>query len=130
MEENVNVWEKGSGTGATSSIATREMFNQYMRDMMRVIPAAVGAGVVMQQSRVDFAKIYRDFINLGGKIFAGSESVIEVQKWLDTYDRIFSDLELEDAMKRRVASRQLTGRAMWWWNTMVVTTSKNMITWR
>ena len=62
----------------TSSAVMREMFNQYMRDMMGVTPTIVGVGVMVQQPRVDFAKICRDFINLGGKTFLGSESVIEI----------------------------------------------------
>lgn len=128
MEENANAREEGSGTRATSSVTIKEIINQYMSDMMDMSLATIGARVMVQQQRVDFAKICGDFINLGGKTFSGSEFVIEVQDWLDTCDIIFGDLELEDAMKRRVAPRQLVGIAMGWWNAVIVTTPENTIT--
>ena len=40
------------------------------------------------------------------------ESATDVQDWLDSCERIFEDLGIEDAMKRRLASRQLQGRTM------------------
>ena len=48
---------------------------------------------------------------------------------MDSCDRIFDDLGLEDAMKRRLASRQLQGRAMNWWNAIRTATPEDQVTW-
>lgn len=96
---------------------------------MGVTPGAVGAGGAVRQPREDFAKLMRDFTNMGGKNFSGAESVIEVQEWLETCNEIFGDLELEDALKKRLASRQLLGRAKSWWNTVITVTPEDEITW-
>ena len=133
---NANANEEGSDTGTEGAPTpnVQEMFNQYLMNMMRNAPATiasgetvevVGLGGVVQPPRDDFAKISKDFANLGGKTFSGVESVIEVQEWLDTCERIFGDLELEDAMKRKVASRQLVGRAMGLWNAIVAVTTRH-----
>ena len=83
----------------------------------------------MQAPRVDFAKLCKDYTNLGGKPFHGTESATDVQDWMDSCDRIFDDLGLEDAMKRRLASRQLQGRAMNWWNAIRTATPEDQVTW-
>ena len=79
--------------------------------------------------RIDFAKVNRDYASLGGRSFDGTESVIQVQEWIDICDRIFDDLELEDAQKRKLTSRQLTGRAMNWWNAITAATFENEMIW-
>ena len=43
-----------------------------------------------------FARLCSDYTNLGGRPLIGSESVIEVQAWLRTCDRIFSCMNLID----------------------------------
>ena len=52
----------------------------------------------------------------------GTESTIEVQRWIDACRRIFGDLGIEDATKRKLASRQLQGRAYDWWNSITIDT--------
>lgn len=55
---------------------------------------------------MDFAKLMRDIVNMGGRSFDRTKSVIKVQEWLESCDEIFGD-----ALKRRLTSYQLTGRA-------------------
>ena len=43
-----------------------------------------------------FARYCSDFTHLGGKPFLGSESVLDVQAWLRTCERIFSHMEISD----------------------------------
>ena len=112
----------------------RTMFTNFMRDMIRdahgAVPnAANGGGAAVQALRADFAKLSKDYTNLGGKPFHGTESATDVQNWLDSCERIFEDLGIEDAMKRRLASRQLQGRAMNWWDAIKAATPEDQITW-
>ena len=84
------------------------MFEAMMASIMRRVPAPGTAeeGVLVQAPRVvDFAKLCKDYTALGGKAFLGTESTIEVQRWIDACRRIFSDLDLDDATKRKLASR-------------------------
>ena len=125
-------YARGAGRGANNGNAadTRAMFTDVMRDMLREVQGAVpnpgvGVGPVVQAPRVDFAKLCKDYTNLGGKPFHGTESATDVQDWMDSCDRIFDDLGLEDAMKRRLASRQLQGRAMNWWNAIRTATPED-----
>jgi len=109
------------------------MFEAMMTSIMRRIPASgssVDVGVQVQAPRpVDFAKLCKDYTALGGKVFLGTESTIEVQRWIDACRRIFGDLGIEDATKRKLASRQLQGRAADWWNSITIDTPEEEITW-
>ena len=57
--------------------------------------------------QVSFAALCKDFIDLGSQPFKGSESIIEVQAWLRSCERIFKRMRLEDDQKRDMASWQL-----------------------
>ena len=63
------------------------MFEAMMTSIMRRIPAPgplVDVGVQVQAPRpVDFAKLCKDYTSLGGKVFLGTESTVEVQRWID-----------------------------------------------
>ena len=48
---------------------------------------------------------------------------------MDSCERIFKDLGIEDATKRKLASRQLQGRAMNWWNAIKAATPEDQVTW-
>mgnify|MGYP003361757193 CR=1 FL=1 len=128
--------EKGAGSGANNGNVPdmRTMFTAFMREMLgdaqgAAPNAANGGGAVVQAPRDDFAKLNKDYTSLGGKLFHGTESATEVQDWLDSCERIFEDLEINDAMKRKLASRQLQGRAMNWWNAIEAATPEDQITW-
>ena len=41
-----------------------------------------------------FARMCSDFTHLGGKIFKGTEIVLEVEAWLSSCERIFSRMEI------------------------------------
>ena len=77
---DANVREEGSGTetGGAALPNVQEMFNQYMANMFRNAPGPVVGGVVaenvgvvgpVQAPRTDFAKINKDFANLGVRHF-------------------------------------------------------------
>ena len=85
--------------------------------------------VVVHAPRADFAKLCKDYTSLGRKPFHGTESDTEVQHWLDNCERTFEDLGIEDAMKRKLASRQLQGCAMNWWNAIKAATPEDQVTW-
>ena len=58
------------------------MFEAMMTSIMRRIPAPgplVDVGVQVQVPKpVDFAKLCKDYTALGGKVFLGTESTVEV----------------------------------------------------
>ena len=54
-----------------------------------------------------FARLCGDYTKLGGKPFKGTESVIEIQAWLRSCDRIFSHMNLSDLHCVQVASSML-----------------------
>ena len=79
-------YTRGVGRGANNGNAAdmRAMFTDLMRDMLREVQGAVpnpgvGVGPVVQAPRVDFAKLCKDYTNLGGKPFHGTESATDVQ---------------------------------------------------
>ena len=90
--------EGRAAEGATDYAA---MFEAMMTTIMRRMPApgpSVDVGVQVQTPKpVDFAKLCKDYSALGGKVFLGTESTIEVQRWIDACRRIFGDLGIEDA---------------------------------
>ena len=75
------------------------MFEAMMTSIMRRMPTpgpSVDVGVQVQAPKpVDFAKLCKDYTALRGKIFLGTESTIEVQRWIDACKRIFGDLGIE-----------------------------------
>ena len=128
-------YARGAGRGANNGNVAdmRTMFTELMREMLRDVQraapnAGIGGGPIVQAPRADFAKLNKDYTTLGGKPFHGTESATDVQDWLDSCERIFEDLGIEDAMKRKLASRQLQGRAMNWWNAIKAATPKDQVT--
>ena len=103
------------------------MFTDFMREMLRDVQraapsAANGGGAAVQALKADFAKLCKDYTSLGGKLLHATELATEVQDWLDSCERIFKDLGIDDAMKRKLASRNLQGRAINWWNAIKAAT--------
>ena len=124
----------GSGANNRNVPDIRAMFTTFMQEMLgdargAVPNAANGGGAEVQVPRADFAKLNKDYTSLGGKPFHGTESATDVQDWLDSCERIFEDLGIDDAMKRKLASRQLQGRAMNWWNAIKAATPEDQVTW-
>ena len=98
---------EGRATEGTADYVA--MFEAMMTSIMRRMPApgpSVDVGVQVQALKpVDFAKLCKHYTALGGKVFLGTESTIEVHRWIDTCRRIFGDLGIKDATKRKLASR-------------------------
>ena len=88
-----------------------------------------GLGPRPENPHEELAKLLKTFTNLGGKSFEGTESVMEIQAWLRTMDRIFDDMQLDDQRKRQVASRQLKGAALSWWEAVIAGRNEQEITW-
>jgi len=108
------------------------MFEDMAATIMNRVPTPVAATVdvgVPVPRAVEFAKLCKGFSSLGGKQFKGTEPVEEVQRWMDACVRIFRDLGIDDATKRKLASRQLEGRAMDWWNSVTLETPEEDISW-
>ena len=76
------VAREGSAVEGAADYAS--MFEAMMTSIMRRMPApgpTVDVGVQVQAPKlVDFAKLCKDYTALGGKVFLGTESTIEVQR--------------------------------------------------
>ena len=77
----------------------------------------------------NYAKLSWDYTSLGGKPFLGTKDAIGVENWLLHCERIFADLGLKDMQKRRLASRQLQGAALFWRNKVTVGEPNEVLTW-
>ena len=78
-------YARGADRGAHNGNAAdmRAMFTDLMRDMLSEVQGAVpnpgnGGGPVVQAPRADFAKLSKDYTNLGGKPFHGTETATYV----------------------------------------------------
>ena len=88
-----------------------------------------GAGQRQENPYEELSKLLKTYTHLGGKSFEGTESIMEIQTWLRTLERIFNDMQLDDQRKRQVASRQLKGVALGWWEVIIAGRNENEITW-
>ena len=79
---------------------------------------------------VRFTKLCKEYTQLGGKQFAGSESIVEAQKWLNDLERIFSGLEITDAQKRQMAAWQLKDVARNLWESITAHATETDFTWQ
>lgn len=101
------------------------MYRFFMNVMQAGIDAGVAggnAGVGVLEALVvnNCAILSSDYVRLGGKPFIGTEDVVEVESWLLHYERIFTDLGINDEQKRRLASRRFQEAALLWWNSVTV----------
>ena len=87
------------------------MSAQQLLDLVKNAQA-VGPNPEPTHPRSGFARLCRDYTDLGGRPFKGSESVIEIQAWLKSCDRIFSRMNLIDLHRVQVASSMLQERAL------------------
>lgn len=76
-----------------------------------------------------FARQCSDFSHLGGKPFKGSESVLEVQAWLRTCERIFSRMDLSDHDRFLVTSNLLQECALDWYELLVAEIDESTLSW-
>ena len=66
---------------------------------------------------------------MGGEPFKGSETIIEVQAWLRSCDRIFSRMNLIDLHRVQVASSMLRERALDWYELLISEINEADLTW-
>ena len=78
---------------------------------------------------VRFTVLRKEFSQLGGTPFTGSESIIEAQQWLRSHERIFTGLEITNAQKRQLAAWQLQEAAQDWWESVTANTIEADLTW-
>ena len=76
-----------------------------------------------------FACLCSNYTNFGGRPFKGSKSVIEVQTWLRSCDRIFSRMNLMDLLRVQVASSMLQERALDWYELLISEIVEADLTW-
>ena len=67
------------------------------------------------QPEPDFSVLCKKFNDLGGRPFKGTETIVEVQAWLRLCEKIFKGLNIDNGMKRFLASWQLQDKALIWW---------------
>ena len=82
-----------------------------------------------QAPAIRFSTLSKEYTQLGGVKFTGSESIIEAQQWLKSLERIFTGLEITDAQKRQLAAWQLQDAAQDWWESVTSRTDEENITW-
>ena len=90
------------------------MSAQQLLDLVKNAQAA-GSNPEPTHPKSGFARLCNDYTNLGGKPFKGSETIIEVQAWLRTCDRIFIRMNLVDLHRVQMASSMLQERALDWY---------------
>lgn len=78
---------------------------------------------------VRFTILCKEFSQLGGTKFIGSEGIIEAQQWLKSIERIFTGLEITEAQKCQLAIWQLDESARDWWEMVTAHTIDENITW-
>ena len=110
--------------GAGSSNAPTMM---NMQDFVRALRE--GAGNRPENPHEELSKLLKTFTNLGGKTFDGTEGVMGIQNWLRILERIFADMQVEDQRKRQIASRQLRGAALDWWEVIIAGRPEGEVTW-
>ena len=104
------------------------MSAQQLLDLVKNAQAA-GPNPEPTHPRSGFARLCRDYTDLGGRPFKGSESVIEIQAWLKSCDRIFSRMNLIDLHRVQVASSMLQERALDWYELLISEIVEADLTW-
>ena len=104
------------------------MTTQQLLDLVTNAQAA-GSNPEPTHPKSGFACLCNDYTNLGGKQFKGTETIIEVQAWLRTCDRIFSRMNLTDLHRVQVASSMLQARAMDWYELLISEIDEADLTW-
>ena len=111
---------QGAGSSSAPTMMNMDDFVRALRD---------SAGGRQENPHEVLSKLLKTYTNLGGKSFEGTEGVIGIQTWLRTLERIFHDMQVDDNRKRQIASRQLRGAALDWWEVIVAGREENEITW-
>ena len=81
------------------------------------------------QNQPNLADLYKNFSRLGGKPFTGKETIMEAQAWIRSCEKIFKGLKLQDDQMRLIATWQLQGEALAWWETVTIDELEDEFTW-
>ena len=92
-------------------------------------PAPASASVPAPVPAVRFTILSKEYVQLGGTTFSGSEGIIEAQQWLRNVEMVFTGLEITDTQKRQLAAWQLKYAARDWWESVTANTVETDITW-
>ena len=79
------------------------------------------------QPRVKLSKLVKEVRLLGCQTFSGSVDAIVVKNWIKKVSDTIVDMELEDTLKLRVATRLLDQSAATWWENLKLRTSVPII---
>ena len=104
------------------------MYAQQLLDLVRNA-RATGSNSKSTHPKSGFARLCSDYTNLGGKPFKCSETIIDVQAWLRTCNRIFSRMNLIDLHRVQVASSILQERALDWYKLLISEINEVDLTW-
>ena len=104
------------------------MTTQQLLDLVTNAQAA-GSNPEPTHPKSGFARLCNDYTKLGGKPFKGSETIIEVQAWLRTCDRIFSRMKLIDLHRVQVTSSMLQEGALDWYELLISEINEADLTW-
>jgi len=113
-----------------------EWFKQYLRHVGTIpipqIPLAPPQNLLMVEALprvIDFPKLCKDFQNMGGKCFNGTEPYNEAIAWITNCERITRVMGWDDALKRRVVAWHLRGEALEWWTPILGENIEETPTW-
>ena len=115
---------QSSGSHPDGVYMSADQFMELFRSTQPPVPPRVSP-----PRKSAFARQCSDFAHLGGKPFKGSESVLEVQAWFRTCERIFSRMDLSDHDRVLVTSSLLQERALDWYELLVAEIDESTLSW-
>ena len=115
---------QSSGSHPDGVYMSADQFLELFRSTQPPVPPRVSP-----PRKSAFARQCSDFAHLGGKPFKGSESVLEVQAWFRTCERIFSRMDLSDHDRVLVTSSLLQERALDWYELLVAEIDESALSW-
>ena len=80
------------------------------------------------RSEPDIEALLIKYRNMGGISFSGEESIIKIQAWIRSAEKIFEGLKLRDDQKRLLASWALKDEALFLWDSIIKNNLEGNIT--
>ena len=69
-------------------------------------------------SRIKLSKLIKKARTLGCEIFSGTVDAVVARNWLKRVSDTFNDMELDDELKLKVATRLIEKSAATWWDNL------------
>ncbi|XP_028105427.1 uncharacterized protein LOC114304472 [Camellia sinensis] len=76
-----------------------------------------------------FAMRNKDFGSLGGQKFSGNRKPTAVNAWVQKCEMVFGRMQLTEVQKQELATYQLQGAALFWWNSWKEGLDLTTLTW-